>query len=77
MIHRYVDREGSSEERGTETNSFNDVFGARLGARVLLRCSFQQLGLRAAPGHRPIASLWRDRLSIVLTREKFGLGALH
>jgi hypothetical protein len=29
--------------------------------------------LRAAPRHRPIASLWRARLSIALTRESFGL----
>ena len=28
------DREGSLEERGTEQNSFNAVFGARFGARV-------------------------------------------
>jgi len=64
-----VDREVRSEERGTKTNSFNSVFDARFGARVFLRGSIQQLSLQAAPRHRPIASLWRARLSIDLMRK--------
>jgi hypothetical protein len=63
------------EERGIESNSFNTVFGAWLGARVFLRRTLHKLSLQAAPSHRSIiASLWRARLSITLTREKFGLG---
>jgi len=64
-----VDQEVSLEERGTEPNSFNAVFGARLGACRFLRRSLQKLSLQVAPRHRPIASLWRARLSIAFVRE--------
>src|SRR6266849_8737991 len=37
---------------GTETNSFNAVFGAWLAARIFPRCSLHK---PAAPGQRPIA----------------------
>ena len=57
------------EERGTETNIFNAFFGARLGALPFLWRSLQKLSLRAAPRHKPIALLWRARLSIALRRE--------
>jgi hypothetical protein len=41
------DREASSEERGTETNSFNGVFGARLGLAFFLRRPLQELKFAA------------------------------
>jgi hypothetical protein len=40
---------------GTETNSFNAVFGAWLGARIFPRHSLHKLSLQAAQRHRPIA----------------------
>src|SRR5919204_3488565 len=50
----------SIEERawrseGTETNTFNAVSGARLGARIFPRCSLHNVGLQASPRQRPIA----------------------
>jgi len=59
----------------TEANNLNAVFGARFGVRFFLSRSLHQLSLRAAPRYRSIASLWRARLSITLTREKFELTA--
>jgi len=56
---------------------FNTVFGAWLGAHLFLMRTLQQLSLPAAPRHRPIASLWRARLSIALAREKYGLAPAH
>jgi hypothetical protein len=50
-------------------DSFNAVFGARLGARLFLTRSRYKVSLHAAPRQRPIASLWRARLSIALMRE--------
>ena len=50
------------------------VLGSALA--FFLRRSLQQLGLRAAPRHRFIAPLRRARLSIALTRVKFGLASL-
>jgi hypothetical protein len=50
------------------------VLGSALA--FFLRRSLQQLGLRAALRHGLIASLWRARLSIAPTREKFGLSTL-
>src|SRR5919109_501136 len=47
------ERAGRSE--GTETNTFNAVFGARLGARIFPRCSLHNVGLQASPRQRPIA----------------------
>jgi hypothetical protein len=64
-----LDREVSLEERGTEANRFNAVFGARPGACLFLRRSLQQRSLQAAPRHRLIASLWRARFSIALVRD--------
>jgi hypothetical protein len=56
------------ERRGRKTrhraNSFNDVFGAWFADWFFLRSSLQQFSLRAASRKRPIASLWRSRLSI-------------
>jgi hypothetical protein len=49
------------------------VLGSALA--FFLRRSLQQLGLWAALRHRLIASLWRTRLSIAPTREKFGLSS--
>ncbi len=66
---RCVDREVSLEEQGTKANRFNAVFGALLGASLFLRRSLEKLSLQAAPRHRPIASLWKVRLSIALIRE--------
>ncbi len=63
------DREVSLEERGMEANRFNAVFGAWLGARSFPSRSLQKFSLLAAPRQRPIASLWRARLSIALARE--------
>jgi hypothetical protein len=40
---------------GTETNSFNDVFGAWLGARILPRRSLHKFSLQAASSYRSIA----------------------
>jgi hypothetical protein len=68
-----ADREVSLEKRGTQAEQFNAVFGAWLGACLSLRRSLQKLSLQAAPRHRPIASLWKTRLSIALIRENFGL----
>ena len=63
------DREASLEEQGTESNRFNAVFDARLGACRFLRRSLQKFSLQTAPGHRSIALLWRVRLSTTITRE--------
>lgn len=47
------------------TNRFNVVFGAWFFVLMfLLRRSLQHSNSRAAPRHRPVASLWRARLSI-------------
>jgi|GEM_PF-1550535 hypothetical protein len=40
---------------GTETNSFNGVFGAWLVTGIFPRRSLYKLSLQAAPRHRPIA----------------------
>jgi hypothetical protein len=40
---------------GTETNSFNDVFGAWLCARMVPTRLLHKLSLPAASSHRPIA----------------------
>ena len=44
-----VDREVRSEERGTETNSFNAVFGAWFGARVLSQAFAPQTQFAGRP----------------------------
>ena len=49
ILRHCVDRGAGLEERGTETNSFNAVFGVRLGTRIVLGGSFHELSLRAAP----------------------------
>jgi hypothetical protein len=54
-LGRCVNRGVSLEVRGTESNSFNTVFGAWLGARVFLRRTLHKLSLQAAPSHRSIA----------------------
>lgn len=43
------------EERGIETDSFNDVFGAWHVTCVLHRCSLHKLSLQTALKQRPIA----------------------
>ncbi len=48
------DREASLEEQGVESNRFNAVFGAPLGACRFLRRSLQKFSLQTAPAHRPI-----------------------
>jgi hypothetical protein len=40
---------------GTEANSFNDVFGAWLCARMVLTGLLHKLSLQTASSHRPIA----------------------
>ena len=57
IIHaqgKKYDTERAWRSEGTETNSFTAVFGARPGARISPGRSRQQLGLQAAPPHRPI-----------------------
>jgi hypothetical protein len=56
-------------------NRLNAVFGARLRACLFLRRSLQKLSLQVAPRHRPIASLWRARVSIALMRGQSGVEA--
>jgi hypothetical protein len=52
---RCFDRGASLRSEGTETNSFNIVFGVWLATRNFLGRSLHKPSLRAAPRHRPIA----------------------
>jgi len=50
-----VDREASSEERGTETNSLNALFGARFSVRVYSQAfapATQFAGCSKTPAYR-------------------------
>jgi hypothetical protein len=77
------------EERRTQTNSFNVVFGARFGARVFRQAfavATELAGGSKAPVHfrqrrislgLSLSPLWRARLSITLPREKFELATME
>jgi hypothetical protein len=54
-----VEQRTRLEERGIETDSFNDVFGAWHVTCVLHRCSLRKLSLQTALKQRPIASIRR------------------